>query len=210
MNGKINYSLIRRLMVSTAVIASIVLSGCVSVNVNNASGENTEEPMVGMANPWREITAEEAAENPRMFIVPEGATNVVWRILDSAADDATGAGPLIELDFDIEDEYGAQHFDARYQYGAKEDDDISGMYYDWTVTDEGKLSNWGMGNMDAKFSRFVSDEEMADLCAWYDIEIGIAYCLSTTGPDLDGFDIQGVVEAMYPGDDIYFAGSGEE
>ena len=163
--------------------------------------------MVGMANPWREITAEEAAQYPRMFTAPAGAKNVVWQVLDSASDKNTGKEPLIELDFDIEDEYGTQSFCARYQYGADESEDISGMYYDWTVTDEGKLSNWGMGNMNAKFYRFVSDEEMADLCTWYDIEIGISYCLSTTAPDLDGFDIQAVVESLYPGDQIYSDGS---
>ena len=194
---------IRLLSVSTLVI-SLALAGCSSANVNvNTNEAASEEPMVGMPDPWREITAEEAAKYPRMFKAPDDAKNVVWRILDSAADAKTGAEPLIELDFDIEDEFGSQHFDARYQYGVPESEDISGMYYDWTVTDEGKLSNWGMGNMDAKFYRFVSDEEMADLCTWYDIEIGISYCLSTTAPDLDGFDIQGYVEAMYPGDEIY-------
>lgn len=209
----------KRLSVITALIISLALTGCSSVNVtvnagddadkkeNAAADQAAEEPMVGMPDPWREITAEEAAKYPRMFKVPDNASNVVWRILDSAADEKKGAEPLIELDFDIEDEYGAQSYNARYQYGADETDDISGMYYDWTVTDEGKLSNWGMGNMDAKFYRFVSDDEMADLCTWYDIEIGISYSLSTTAKDLDGFDIQGIVEAMYPGDEAYSDGA---
>ena len=48
---------------------------------------------------------------------------------------------------------------------------------------------------------------MADLCTWYDIEIGISYSLSTTAKDLDGFDIQGIVEAMYPGDEAYSDGA---
>ena len=189
----------------TALILSLTLAGCASVNVNvkTEEGGGSEEPMVGMANPWREITEEEAAKYPRMFVAPEGASNVVWRIMDSGADAKTGKEPLIELDFDIKDEFGTTSFCARYQYGADEKEDISGMYYDWTVTDDGKLSNWGMGNMDAKFYRFVGDDEMADLCTWYDIEIGIGYSLSTVAPDLDGFDIQGVVEAMYPGDQIY-------
>ena len=197
----------KQLTAVTALILSLALAGCASVNVNvktdEGAGESNEEPMVGMADPWREITAEEAAKYPRMFSVPEGASNVVWRIMDSGADEKTGKGPLIELDYDIADEFGTTSFNARYQYGAGENEDISGMYYDWTVTDEGKLSNWGMGNMDAKFYRFVGDDEMADLCTWYDIEIGISYSLSTVAPDLDGFDIQGVVESMYPGDQIY-------
>ena len=210
----------KQLSLITILIMSLSLAGCSSVNVNiNTKDSNDtpetstivvespEEPMVGMANPWREISAEEAAQNPRMFVAPEGASNIVWRILDSAADEKSGTGELIELDFDIEDEYGSQSYNARYQYGADENDDISGMYYDWTVTDEGKLSNWGLGNMNAKFYRYCGEDEMADLCIWYDVEIGISYCLSTVAPDLDGFDIQGVVEAMYPGDDIYDDGS---
>ena len=197
----------KQLTAVTALILSLALAGCASVNVNvktdESAGESSEEPMVGMAKPWRDITAEEAAKYPRMFVVPEGASNVAWRIMDSGADAKTGKEPLIELDYDIADEFGTTSFCARYQYGAGENEDISGMYYDWTVTDEGKLSNWGMGNMDAKFYRFVGDDEMADLCTWYDIEIGISYSLSTVAPDLDGFDIQGVVESMYPGDQIY-------
>ena len=201
-------SILKGLSVVLALTILSSLTGCSSVNVNvNTGNENAgpeaEEPMVGRPDPWREITEDEALQNPRMFVAPEGASNVVWRVLDSAADAKEGKGSLIELDFDIKDEYGSQSFTARYQYGAGENDDISGMYYDWTVTDEGKLSNWGMGNMDAKFYRYVSDDEMADLCTWYDIEIGISYCLCTTAPDLDGFDIQGVVEAIYPGDQIY-------
>ena len=209
----------KRLLVVSALILSLTTAGCSTVNVNinstdskekqedSTAGESPEEPMAGIANPWREISEEEAAQNPRMFIAPEGASNIVWRILDAAADEKTGAGPVIELDFDIEDESGTKSFNARYQYGAGESDDISGMYYDWTVTDEGTLSNWGFGNMKAGFYRFIGDDEMADLCTWYDIEIGISYCLSTTAPDLDGFDIQAIVEAMYPGDEIYSAGS---
>ncbi len=215
-------NVLRGLPLVLTIVVSFMLAACSSVNVTvNTDNENagqeseesvsdTKDPMVGMPNPWREITEDEAMQYPRMFKVPDGAVNAVWRVLDSAADAKSGKEPLVELDFDIKDEYGTQSFNARYQYGADETDDISGMYYDWTVTDEGKLSGWGMGNMDAKFYRFVSDEEMADLCTWYDIEIGISYCLSTTAPDLDGFDIQGIVESMYPGDQIYDDGSGQE
>ena len=185
------------------IILSLTLTGCASVNVNVKTAEEKEEPMAGMANPWREITEEEAAEYPRMFVAPKDAVNTVWRILDSASDEKTGVGPLVELDYDIVDEYGSQSYNARYQYGAAESDDISGMYYDWSDTDEQKLSNWGMGNMNAKFYRYCGDDEMADLCTWYDVEIGISYSLSTVAPDLDGFDIQATVEAMYPGDEIY-------
>ena len=129
--------MIKKLSVITTLIISLTLAGCatVDVNVNTKDSDKKEAEAVEapekenseqMANPWREITAEEAAKNPRMFIPPEGATNVVWRILDSAADE-NGAGPLIELDFDEVDEYHTQSFTARYQYGVDQDKDISGM-----------------------------------------------------------------------------------
>ncbi|MBR5361127.1 MAG: hypothetical protein IK123_09590 [Lachnospiraceae bacterium] len=225
----------KRKLIIAALISSLTLSACSSINVNinpngsskedssaedaggEASGEAvieiadggdtpdtdagkdlTEGGFVGMANPWRDITEEEALKDSvRLFKAPEGAENVCWRILDSAADDKTGKGPLIELDFDIPDEYQTLSFTARYQYGADEDGDISGMFYEWTVTDDGTLANWGMGNMPARFYRSINDQETADLCTWYDIEIGIAYSLSTVAEDLDGFDIQAIVEQMY-------------
>ena len=39
---------------------------------------------------------------------------------------------------------------------------ISGMYYDWTVTDEGTLGNWKDGNMPCKFYRYIGEDEYAD------------------------------------------------
>ena len=215
--------MLKKLLITSTLIISLAITGCSSLNVTvdmdddddlTATAEQTndnndaEEPMVGMANPWHEIPEEEARQTyPRMFKVPDDATNAVWRILDSAADEKTGKGPLIELDFDIVDEFGSPSYNARYQYGTGESEDITGMYYDWTVTDENTLSGWGGGNMNAKFYRYLGEDETVDLCTWYDIEIGISYCLSTSAPDLDGFDIQGIVEAMYPGDDAYFEGT---
>ena len=160
--------------------------------------ENTEETAendgAGLANPWKEITEDEAAQNTaRLFIVPEGAQNVVWKMMES------GENPLIEADFTLD----GLDFIARTQYGTPEYEDISGVNYEWTVTDEGKLGGWGSGNMDAKFYRYVGDVSV-DLCTWYDIEIGISYSLSTSAADLDGFDIQAVAEAMYPGDEAFY------
>ena len=46
-----------------------------------------EEAAAGLANPWREITEAEAEELcPKSFTVPDGAENVSWSAMDSAAD----------------------------------------------------------------------------------------------------------------------------
>ena len=165
-------------------------------NTEDTSKETSENAETQIANPWKEITEEEAGKHTtRMFKVPDGAQNVTWSMNDSENKE----NPLIQVNFTLD----GLDFTARTQYGAPEYADISGMYYEWTAKDEGKLGGWGSGNMDAKFFRYVGDE-CADLCTWYDIEIGIAYSLSTTAKDLDGFDIQAVAEAMYPGDDVFY------
>ena len=51
--------------------------------------------------------------------------------------------------------------------------------------------------MPASYSRFVGDNESADVINWYDIEIGAAYSLSTVAKDLEGFDLQAIAEAIY-------------
>ena len=182
------------------VISAIALAGCAQTNVNinvNTPEDETQES-VGLANPWHDYSQEAAREeNIRMFVAPEGAENIHWSIMDPEEGAPEGEGQLIQLQFDLKDEYSTLSFTARYQYGAPDDKDISGMYYDWTATDEGTLANWGEGHMPAKFYRYVGEDEMADLCTWYDLEIGIAYSLSVQAPDLDGFDIQAIAESMY-------------
>ena len=161
-----------------------------------ASEEDTSEQAqsAGLANPWRDIDEEEAAKNcDRLFKAPEGAGNICWRMMGETADPSKGSYPLIELKFELD----GMEFTARARQGAHEDEDISGMYYSFDVEEETTLANWGEGRMQGKVYRASGGEEAADLCTWYDIEIGIAYSLSVTAKDLDGFDIQAVAESMY-------------
>ena len=102
-------------------------------------------------------------------------------------------GDMVQLDFRME----GVAFTARAQYGVGENEDISGMYYDWDVQDDVTLANWGEGHMQGKTYRSLGDGWTVDLCTWYDIEIGIAYSLSAEAADLDGFDIQAIAEQMY-------------
>ncbi|SCY71556.1 hypothetical protein SAMN02910292_02604 [Lachnospiraceae bacterium XBB2008] len=183
--------------------AAVTDTAATDATTTDTDATATEEN-VSMANPWVEISHEEAEGLcPCLFKAPEGATNEVWRKLEGSESDSVAGSPLVELDFTLD----GMDFTARAQYGAAEDADISGMYYDWAVTDDVTFSNWRDGYMTGKMSRAISDDETADLITWYDIEIGIAYSLSVVAPDLDGFDISAVADAMYdpenaPGADI--------
>ncbi|MCR4685395.1 MAG: hypothetical protein K5649_08010 [Lachnospiraceae bacterium] len=155
-----------------------------------------EEAEVGMANPWVESSEEEAIEYiPRLFQIPNDATNVEWHKMDTGTD---FPGPLFECDFD----YDGLSFCARAQCCAEDHEPIDGMYYTWDDEGDYPLATWGGGEMMAHFCRYAGEDEFADLATWYDYEIGIAYSLSTVAEDLDGFDIQSVVEAMAPMDEF--------
>lgn len=158
------------------------------------SADAGDVPTTGLANPWTDITEEEAdARFPNLFKIPEGAENVRWS-MNEVADNTVLPGTMIQASFDLD----GVSYTARMQPVAGEDIvDISGMYYDWTVSDEGMLSNWGGGKMAYKSYRYVGDGEYIDVCNWFDIETGYAYSLSAQAADLDGFDIIAMVDQMY-------------
>lgn len=160
-----------------------------------SAAESEQNNMIG--NPWRECTEEEAYQYaPNGFSAPAGAVNERWSTCE-AADNTMLPGTMVQLDFELD----GMEFTAREQAVAEADShDISGMYYEWTATDEGKLANWAGGAMPFTSMRYVGDEGYADVILWYDIETGYAYSLSVMAPDLEGFDIQAVAEAIYDPD----------
>lgn len=157
------------------------------------SAEAVTQEAVSIANPWRDCTEEEAMQFAvNGFSAPEGAVNESWSIMEKDISELPGT--MVQLQFEI----GNTSFVAREQvYGGEEIVDISGMYYDWTVEDEGTLANWAGGAMPFKSYRFVGADEYVDLILWYDIETGYAYSVSAQAPDLEGFDLQAIVEQMY-------------
>jgi len=175
---------------------TVMLCGCTKKNetvIDTQTSEEKDADDGGMnaINPWHECSQKEAKDIvPRLFKAPEGATNISWSTMD-AKDDAQ---PMVQMSFDL----SGTSFNAREQLVSKEEiTDISGMYYDWQAVDKVKLANWGEGNMTGEVHAFNGDDEDAQLILWFDIEIGAAYSLSATGPDLDGLDIQAVAEQMY-------------
>ena len=184
---------ITAILLAGIMVLSLSACGKGSAADNNASADSAEaeaetEAQTGMANPWTDTTEDDAfAETAFLFTVPEGATDVTWRRMEN------GEYPLIEVDFTL----GMYEFCARAQYGAAEDEDISGMYYEWSDSKDVTLSNWGGGNMPATIKTGTDGEAAAFLCSWYDIEMGEAYTLSTTTQDDSDLDMQAVAESMF-------------
>ena len=179
--------------IEEAVPAEEVPAGTVSEGT--ASVETvTEESRTEAANPWVEITEEKAnLIYSKLFKAPDGATNVIWSEMPSAADETGFPGTVLQMAFTLD----GMDFTARIQATDEEKADISGMYYDWTEKDTGTLKGWGGDNMPAAFYRYKGDKEAAALCCWYDIEAGYAYTLGVTAPDLEGVDIRTYAEAIY-------------
>ncbi|MBR4549633.1 MAG: hypothetical protein IKO83_06925 [Oscillospiraceae bacterium] len=180
------------------ILVFILLSMMLTLAACGQKSPAAETPQstaaVQLANPWHDITEAEAREIcPRSFVVPEGAENVNWCVMDSAADPSGVPGALVQLSFDL----NGNSFTAREQVTGGTEIDQSGMYYDWTVEDESDLQFWADGKMPCKTYRYFDENGFADLCTWYDKENGVSYSLSVTAKDLDGFDLRAVAGAMY-------------
>lgn len=162
-----------------------------------------QEEEVGMANPWEEITEDDAKAEIRyrLFQAPEGAQDVVWMRCLDLGDMNQGISPMIQLSFSMDN----VNFTARAQGGVEADVDIAGNYVEWDVgPDSVKLANWGEEGLTY---RHVDDTGYVDMLTWYDPEMGVSYALTANAADLDGFDIQAIVEQMWNEDnDPYFDG----
>lgn len=159
-----------------------------SQGADNVQGGNT-----GVANPWRDITEDEAyAAMPNLFCAPNGAENVRWSMMGDP-EELSIPGVMVQMDFDL----NGMSFTAREQYVSDEKADISGCFYEWTESHDITLANWGGAQMPARIYRYKGDDICTDVCTWYDTETGAAYSLSVSDADLDGFDIQAVAESIY-------------
>ena len=188
------------------LLSLVVLTGLCACGAKQTEPKPTQEPAqetgeltenqapAQMANPWRDISEDEARELcAKSFVVPDGAENVQWSVLDSAADSSGIPGALIQLSFDLY----VNHFTAREQVTGDEEVDQSGMYYDWTYQIDETMRNWA--DTVCHSYRWIGETGYADLCTWYDAEAGISYSLSVTAEDLDGFDLLAIAEALHGG-----------
>ena len=175
-----NYSI---LIISTIII---LFSGCSFASqteqpvepdpivVNDDDNQNSY-----VSNPWTEVTKTDVEEGLGIEIyLPDDAQNIVAR-QNSTVD-------LYEILFDYND--------LNYTYRIKKsagDEDISGLYYDWTISSDESIKGF-----EGKSYRAITDEETVDLVTWVDEENDITYSLSTSAADLDGFDIIAIAEKL--------------
>ena len=177
-----------------ASIEQVTTEDSASSETSGSDSEPEAGTTVNMPNLWKECTEADAIEfAPNLFKAPEGADNIAWSMMENPDTSKDFSFPLVQLTFD----YEGVSFTAREWYGVPEDTDISGMYYTWTAEDDVTLANWAGGLMPGKTYRFIGDDKYVDLITWHDLETGALYSLSCEAPNLDGFDIQAVAEAMY-------------
>lgn len=131
----------------------------------------SEAPVSGVANPLVESDADEIMQQLGLALgVPENAENVQYFILN---------GDTEEMHFTLD----GLDYVARLRPTASFED-ISGMYYEWTNTDDGELKG-----RECKLMRYCGSDSDVDVCLWYDAAPGLMYSLSTSDSSLDGFDI---------------------
>ena len=135
---------------------------------------------VGVANPWTDTTREGMMEAIGLTLgVPEGATNVTWRMMKDPQ--------MGELQFTW---YG-EDYTARVA-PAEVFEDISGLYYEWD-----QEAACAVGRCEGVTRRAHAEGETVDVCLWYDALTGLMYSVSAAAPDLDGFDILAAAEQVY-------------
>lgn len=157
-----------------AMIFAAALAGC-----GNKAEQQTanEEPAVGMANPWKyDVSAQEVKDlTGAEFIVPEGASDVTYGIMES--------DKLAEMNFTL----GDARFEARMK-PTSDFEDISGLFYEWDAEGVDKI-----GDADAQIRLFF--EENISNVLWFDGER--MYSLFTNGADQEGEEALRVSKLVY-------------
>ena len=136
--------------------------------------------MVGLANPWKDLTAEELKEASGLsFGVPEGAENVIYRYLPE--------DNLAEMQFTVD----SDEFCARIK-PAGEEENISGMYFAWENEEEVQIGKCSGTVGQAK----TGSVDFVELCQWFDADQGLQYSLSVYTTDVDGLNLPAIAEQI--------------
>lgn len=171
---------------------SLALLGCGGKDNNPAEileGAEKQDKNVAIENPWTESDEKGVLEATGYNVkAPEDATEVRY----SFCTDEKMAQVTYQKD----------NIDWTYRIKASsEAEDISGMNYEWNVSEEGTVSGKKaiyMGYSDAKEgSDFIDDVKYIQVVNWYDDLTGVSYSLSASGNDLNGMDIQVYAEQIY-------------
>ncbi len=180
----------RLLAVLVGLLASALLSSCGEKKAN--APKEAEEITTQIANPWTESDKQgiKDAIGFQMPDAPSDATEVFYSYMKE--------GGMAQLSYKT----GKRNWTYRMQKTDKLTD-ISGVYYDWDVTEKGKV-----GDYDAEYLTYsdaTGEEEFIDdiFCAWvvnwYDGAAGVTHSLSVSGKDLNGMDFQVYAESFLIG-----------
>lgn len=162
----------------TAALFIIGITMCVLLSGCGQKEENTDTPSA-MPNPMEEVTDETMIEELSYGIkLPNGAQNIETYLI---------SGELFERRFEMD---GISYTFRTQKADAYED--ISGMYYEWDVTDPVELGTFRSGDA----MRAITEEETVDVVNWYDTSVNANFSLSAVAPDLDGYDILAIVYQM--------------
>ena len=133
-----------------------------------------------IANPWVDATSEQIAETiGTTFGVPEGAEDVSYGLMPEEG--------LAEMRFTLD----GMDYNARIQ-PAEAFTDISGVYYEWEAE-----APFPIAGFEGLEQRAIDGDETIDSALWFDADTCLMYALSTSGADLDGFDLTPIAEAIY-------------
>lgn len=188
----------------TAIMVSAIFTGCgksvtkseenivetVAEDTVETTTEDTdrEEP-VGMANPWEETDFDTISNKIAGFKFPDDAEAKACRWNESIG--------LAEIDLSID----GNEYTMRMQ-NADAFDDISGLYYDWTVEEDTVV-----GGREGKARRVIDGDGDMDIdnVIWFDVEIGTNYSFTAMDSDLDGYDGEAIVNNLYASGEEFMA-----
>ncbi len=142
--------------------------------------EKERAEQMGVANPWKNVTAGELLEmTGSSFGLPEGASQVSYYVMNGDV--------LSECRFELNGlEYTARIADASVFT------DISGMYYIWT----GKEA-FNLGNCVGTCWQSSGEDESVQLCLWFDDLPGLMYSLSVRGTGAEQVDLKAIAKDVY-------------
>ncbi len=159
---------------------------CVLWNEAEESGFIGELPdssaygMVGMANPWTEITEEDlTAKTGFTFGIPVGAEDVRYFSLNG--------GEMVEMQFSLNNCRMTARISPQNAFT-----DISGLYYSWE-----SRQAFNIGPCPAVLWAAPDGTSSVQLCLWYDAVPGLMYSLSAEGEIPSDFDITATAASVY-------------
>lgn len=151
-------------------------------NAEEVTDDTVDNELANIGNPWEDSDRDDILASIGVVMdVPEGSSDVLYQ-----KNMSEGIGQVVFT-------YGEPSLEYTYRIKSTDGfEDISGLYYEWDVDDEGEF-----GYCPSQSRRALSDGEMIVSLLWYDVVPGFMYSLSTQASDLDGFDIQAVAQMVY-------------